>query len=167
MRVLVLNADYTFLNIINIKKALRFIQAGKVVVERTTEELIKTVSGTIPTPLVVRFIKFVRRMFKHGVRWAKKRVLIRDNNTCMYCGSVQGKMTVDHIIPTSRGGKGVWENTVCCCGTCNAKKADKTPREAGLALKTKPIQPTVSEYLMKRLFNEEARAMLDAYFKTF
>jgi len=167
MRVLVLNADYSFLNVIDVRKALVFIEAGKVVVERVSDKLIRTVEGFIPMPLVVRFLKLARRAFKRGVKWAKKRVIVRDNHTCMYCKSTEGRMTVDHIIPSSKGGKGTWENTVSCCSACNSKKRNRTPREAGMVLLTKPVQPTVSEYLMKKLFNAEARELLDAYIKSF
>jgi 5-methylcytosine-specific restriction endonuclease McrA len=67
-------------------------------------------------------------------------------HNCQYCGTRPGseELTLDHIMPRSRGGKTTWENVVCACVSCNSKKADRTPAEAGMKLRTKPVKPTLS-----------------------
>jgi 5-methylcytosine-specific restriction endonuclease McrA len=72
--------------------------------------------------------------------WTKRGVLKRDSHTCGYCGD--RATTVDHILPQSKGGRNTWTNTVAACHTCNARKANRTPAEAGMPLKTKAYAPT-------------------------
>jgi hypothetical protein len=76
------------------------------------------------------------------VALTKKNVLIRDDHSCQYCG-LRGErlMTVDHVVPKSRGGESTWENLVCACMRCNNRKNNRTPHEANMALKKKPRQP--------------------------
>ena len=151
MQVLVLNYDYTFLNVVSVKKALNYIANGKVTVEKISDTIIRSFSLVIKTPLVVRFTKFVRRVFRRKVPWTKKNVIIRDGFKCSYCGSKKD-LTVDHIMPTSRGGLDTFENTVTACMKCNNMKGAKTPREARMSLNIKPSQPTITEFIQK--YNE-------------
>ena len=74
-------------------------------------------------------------------------IMIRDGFRCAYCGAERVKLTIDHIIPRSRGGRTDFDNCVSCCRDCNAKKGDCTPSEARLFLKVKIYQPTISEFL--------------------
>jgi 5-methylcytosine-specific restriction endonuclease McrA len=76
------------------------------------------------------------------VRLNRKRIYKRDNNQCVYCGS-EKNLTIDHIIPRSRGGKNSWVNLVTCCSYCNLKKANKTPEEANMKMRYKAYEPTV------------------------
>ncbi len=147
-KILVLNFDFSYLNVVDKQKALKYIASGKVTVEQYSEKLIHSFERSYKLPLVVRFIKFIRKIYRKKVHWSKKNVMVRDNQTCMYCGSKK-QLTIDHIIPKSRGGKNTFENTVASCFTCNNKKGDRTPREAGMGLKLRPIQPTVMEFLLK------------------
>ena len=92
-------------------------------------------------PLIIRLYNYVR--FKsRGLRLNRRRVYKRDNFQCVYCGS-EKSLTLDHIIPRSRGGKNSWTNLVTCCQSCNLKKANRTPEEAGMKMKSKPYEPTV------------------------
>lgn len=147
--VIVLNADYSFMNVVSVKRAMLYISKGKVQIEKYVDGMISTVDQTFRLPLVVRFIKFIRQIYSKKVPWSKKNVLIRDNYTCQYCNSTDGKMTVDHVIPKSKRGKNTFENTVCACGLCNNMKANRTPTEAGMFLKRQPTQPTISEFTRK------------------
>ena len=65
---------------------------------------------------------------------------------CVYCNS-KNELTIDHVIPKSRGGKNTWENLVTCCKKCNAKKDNKTPKEAGMKLKVKLYRPTYQQFI--------------------
>lgn len=149
-QVLVLNADFSFLGTVSIKRAFLYISKGKVHVEKYADSVISTVESSFKIPIVVRFIKFIRQIYAKKVPWSKKNVLVRDNYTCQYCGKTGEQMTVDHVIPKSRGGKNSFDNTVSSCYTCNNSKGDRTPSEARMYLKTKPVQPTISEFLRKK-----------------
>jgi 5-methylcytosine-specific restriction endonuclease McrA len=73
----------------------------------------------------------------------RRTVLTRDQHTCQYCGTQPGQkhLTLDHVIPRSRGGLNVWENVVTACAACNQRKGNRTPREAGMPLRGKPARP--------------------------
>ena len=73
--------------------------------------------------------------------FSKRNVLKRDKYTCQYCGAQTKDLTIDHVLPKSRRGVTSWDNVVTACQPCNHKKADKTPREAGLVLKKAPVKP--------------------------
>lgn len=148
MKVLCLNYDYSYLNVVDKQKAFKYITSGKVTVEQYSDKLVHTFEKAYQIPLVVRFVKFIRKIYRRKVYWSKKNVMIRDDNTCMYCGSKK-QITIDHIMPKSRGGKNTFENTVAACFECNNKKGDRTPREAMMGLNMKPTQPTVMEFLLK------------------
>jgi 5-methylcytosine-specific restriction endonuclease McrA len=150
--VVVLNADFSFLSIINWKSAVCLIVEGKAEVIKATSKLARNVtrSVVVDIPLVIRVIKYVRSMFKSKVPFSKRNIIIRDQQTCAYCGTVIERMedcTIDHIMPRSKGGDTSWSNCVCACKPCNNKKADMTPREAKMTLKVKPYQPTITQYI--------------------
>lgn len=103
-----------------------------------------TESITIKVPAVAVLRRQVG-MTKSGVKFSKINVCARDNWTCQYCNEKlpMSKLNYDHVHPKSQGGKTVWENIVMACYDCNAKKDDKTPKEAGLTLLSVPRRPTV------------------------
>lgn len=143
-----LNADYTFLNIVNWKRAMCLIAKGKVQVLRHSERIIKTAEGmAIKVPVVMKLIKLIRKLYLNRVPFSKKNILIRDGFKCAYCGSDGRKLTIDHIIPKSKGGKTSFENCVSSCNLCNNKKGGRTPTEAQMYLKVKAFQPTIAEFL--------------------
>lgn len=143
-----LNADYTFLNIVNWKRAMCLIAKGKVQVLKNSKRIIKTAEGVvIKVPVVMKLIKLIRKLYLNRVPFSKKNVLIRDGFKCAYCGNNSRKLTIDHIIPKSRGGKTSFENCVSSCKLCNNKKGGRTPTEAHMYLKVKAFQPTIAEFL--------------------
>lgn len=153
-RVVVLNGDYTFLNTVDWQRAIRLILKGKTEVLKYTDKVIRCVDGTtIRIPLVMRLIKVIRMIYKNKVPFTKKNVFVRDGFKCQYCGDTE-QLTLDHIIPTSRGGKNTFENCVTACKPCNNKKNNRTPSEAKMYPKTQPHAPTISEFFkikMKQL----------------
>ena len=143
-----LNADYSFLNVVNWKRAMCMMSKGKVQVIKHSERLIRTAGGVaIKVPAVMRLIKLIRTLYINRVPFSKKNVLIRDGFKCAYCGGNHKRLTLDHIIPKSRNGRTTFENCVSSCLPCNNKKGGKTPSEAQMYLKVKAYQPTIAEFL--------------------
>ncbi len=149
---ILLNADYSFLNVVDWKRAMRLIANGKVQVLKYSETIIRSAEGIIiKIPAVMKLIKLVRALYRSRVPFSKKNVLVRDRFKCAYCGNDKEKLTIDHIIPKSRGGRTNFENCIACCRKCNNKKGDKTPGEAHMYIKVKPYQPTISEFLRLKM----------------
>ncbi len=168
-KVIVLNLDYTYLNTVSVRKAIKYILTKKVeVIKSVVDNLITNAERTfeIHTPLVVRLVKMVRVIYKSKVPFSRRNIFARDEYICQYCQIKKSQLTIDHIIPASRGGKTNWENCVAACRKCNNKKGDKTPNEAKMRLKRQPHQPTIMEFLiskMKSLGIEELLKELQIY----
>ena len=152
-RVILLNNDYSYLNTISWKTAMRLISKSKVEMLKATNRILKSIEGKweVVVPAVLRLIKLVRTVYKTRVPFSKKNVVRRDLFTCQYCGRKEKKMTVDHVVPESRGGKTDFENCVAACKKCNSTKGDKTPNEANMTLRKQPCQPTIMEFLILRM----------------
>jgi CRISPR/Cas system Type II protein with McrA/HNH and RuvC-like nuclease domain len=140
-RVLVLNADYTPLNVTDTRRGFILVIKGKAeVLKQDTKKIVTTV-GEFVRPLIIRLLNYVR-FHSTPLRLNRKRIFKRDNQECVYCGSKK-HLTLDHVTPRSRGGKNSWTNLVTCCSPCNIKKGSKTPEEAGMKLRHKPYEPTI------------------------
>ena len=149
--VLLLNFTYEPLGIVDLARAVRLLFARKVEVVHRGDRDIRTTSIAFPLPSVVRMLYYVRRARKR-VALTKKNVLLRDDYTCAYCvtrGSSHD-MTVDHVVPRSRGGSSAWENLVACCAACNARKRDRTPVEARMPLRRAPREPRSIPWVVVR-----------------
>jgi 5-methylcytosine-specific restriction endonuclease McrA len=145
---ILLNADYTFLNLVDWKRALCLMVKGKAEVVKDSRSTVRSSGGALfHVPAVLRLIKLIRTIYRAGVAFTKRNVLVRDGFRCAYCGSRKERLSIDHIIPRSRGGKTVFENCVAACKSCNLRKGGRTPSEAGMYLRTKAYQPTISEFL--------------------
>ncbi len=164
--VIVLNADYTYLNIIDWKRAIKLLIQKKVEVIRYGEKIIRGFNQEIQVPLIVKLIKFVRAVYRSSVPLSKKNIFIRDQYICQYCGrSCKKHPTIDHIIPKSRGGKFSWDNVVTACIQCNQKKGSKLPSEAGISLIKRPSKPTISEFLHLKMNLLGLSRLLDELWK--
>ncbi len=149
-----LNADYTFLNVVDWKRAMCLMAKGKVQVLKHSERIIRTAEGVlVKVPAVMKLIKIIRALYRSRVPFSKKNVLVRDGFRCAYCGDNQSRLTIDHIIPKSRSGETSFENCVTACKPCNNRKGDRTPREVGIYLNVKTYQPTISEFLRLKAKN--------------
>lgn len=146
--VLVLNASYEAINICNLRRAIVLIFKGVACAEEETEYEIRAASMVIRAPAVIRLLKYIRIPYK-AVRFSRKNVLLRDRHRCQYCGKefMPALLTLDHVIPTSQGGRTQWDNVVTACKTCNVRKGNRKPREAGMTLLKKPKAPPVVYYL--------------------
>ena len=154
-----LNADYTFLNLVNWKWAICLMASGKAEVVKDSHATVRSSGGMmLRVPAVLRLIKLIRTIYRAGVAFTKRNVLVRDGFRCAYCGNSRDWLSIDHIIPRSRGGKTTFENCVAACKSCNLKKGGRTPNEAAMYLRTKAYQPTISEFLRLKFqhlgFNE-------------
>ena len=124
--VLVLNASYEPIAICQARRALTLLVKGTAAVEESHDVL---VWRNMRMPSVIRLSRY-RKVPQ------KRNIFSRDLNACQYCGVVSpgNKLTLDHVLPRSRGGRDTWENLVSCCHSCNHRKADRTPDEAGMVL---------------------------------
>lgn len=148
---ILLNGDYSFLCQIKWQKAQCLLYTGKAKVLKYSDRLIQGVGKVFRAPAVMVLVKVVRSVYRNRVPFTKKNVLARDQHRCVYCGLRPRVLTIDHVIPISRGGKTDFDNCVACCKTCNNKKGARTPREAGMHLRKPPYQPTISEFIRIRL----------------
>ena len=148
--VILLNGDYSFLNVISWKKAITLVVKGKAEILKATNDVVRSVGTHIVMPIVLRLIKLVRTVYRSKVPFSKKNIFIRDRFTCMYCGS-HDNLTIDHITPKSMGGKSTFENCITSCYRCNNKKGSRLPSEAKMYPKKIPSQPTISEFLRYRM----------------
>lgn len=154
--VLVINASYEPLDITSAKKALKKIVKKVAVIEIERDG--REIYPGIPMPSVVRLLEY-RRVPDHLTRRTRKNFYLRDRHRCQYCGEyfAAKDLTLDHVIPKSRGGQDSRENLVTCCKPCNRIKGDKSPAEAGMMLlhKPKPLTVHTSKYIMRELGLEE------------
>jgi len=146
--VLLLNADYTPLNIISIQRAITLLTKDKTYGHPTSKIYkFKTVSKVIEVPaaLVLKyFVKIPRRKFAA----TRRNILQRDSYVCQYCQIDLNNetATLDHVIPKNRGGGNSWTNLVCSCRDCNLSKGNRTPKEAKMELIRKPKEPNIYNF---------------------
>jgi len=145
-QVLVLNLDYQPINICGTRRAVKLLFLGKAEILEGRGTGIKTVSGLVPHPSVIKLSRLIRRP-QPQVKLSRKAVLARDGFRCQYCGLRGGKMTIDHVVPRTEGGTFTWENLVCACHACNAKKGNRTPEQARMKLVRKPRKPSFIPYI--------------------
>jgi 5-methylcytosine-specific restriction endonuclease McrA len=137
---LVLNGDYSPLNVCTALKGAKMVFTGRAEVIEGRKNGLRTVTVQYPIPTVIR-INHKVRLKNIRVRLSRKAVLSRDRYVCQYCGSTGPNMTVDHLVPKHKGGDFTWENLVCACPRCNSRKADRTLAEAGMKVLSKPKEP--------------------------
>ena len=116
------------------------------------DDWVRTVSSEIQVPRVIRLVGY-ERLPKQTVKFNRRNIFARDGNRCQYCGKrfATSELSLDHILPRSRGGRATWENIVCACLKCNVRKGGRTPWEAGMRLIRDPVQPRTSPALSVKL----------------
>ena len=139
--VLLLNQDYSALTVCSVERAVILIHLQKVhIVESRDGAVIRSPSTKLPWPSIVRLKSYVKVPYKK-VMLSRKNVLRRDRHTCQYCGT-GSNLTIDHVLPKSRGGRDSWTNLVAACVSCNNRKGDRTPDEAQMSLAREPFRPS-------------------------
>ena len=163
--VLVLNASYEAVSITRAKNALKLLVKGSAVAE---EDYGVEVYPGIQLPCVIRLRNYKKIPIRISIL-TRSNIYARDHYRCQYCGAKEGStvqvngmpqkvvLTLDHVLPSSRGGGFIWENLVSCCKSCNVKKNDRTPEEAEMPLLKPPGRLTVhtSSALLRLIGLEE------------
>ena len=158
--VLVLNATFEPINITAVRRALVLLLKGVAQAEELNHAEIHSASNAVRVPSVIRLLAY-RHIPQQTRALSRKNILLRDRNTCQFCGKVfpASDLTLDHVVPRSRGGRSSWENLVACCYQCNNSKGDRSPEEAGLQLVRRPRPFTLhtSRQLMRLIGNKDEK----------
>ena len=130
------------MSICNVQRAIVLLFLGKAeLIASKNSKRVLSVSRSIPFPTIVRLRIYIRVPFKKIVL-SRKNILRRDHHKCQYCNRTDLPLTIDHIIPKSKGGDDSWENLVAACVKCNNKKGDRSPEDAVMTLIKKPTKPS-------------------------
>jgi 5-methylcytosine-specific restriction endonuclease McrA len=140
-QVLVLNASYEPLNVCSVRRAHVLVFKGKAELIEELGQPLRSATDTFPWPHVIRLLKFVRvpRAVKRKI--SRRALFARDGHQCVYCGAGT-RLTLDHVVPRSRGGDSVWENVVTSCAPCNLRKGNRLLHEVEMRLRVTPRAPT-------------------------
>lgn len=147
--VLQINASFEPMAFCSARRALALVIKDKAIVIETMDREVRP--GHF-YPSVIRLREFVHIPHKMQTL-SRKNILLRDRFECQYCWKKfhASELTLDHVMPESRGGKATWANLVACCSPCNRKKSNRTPEEAGMSLLRRPRPATIhtSRYIMR------------------
>ncbi|MDX1419010.1 MAG: HNH endonuclease [Rubricoccaceae bacterium] len=144
--VLVLNQDYRALAVCSVERALVLVFLHKAeLVEAHADRHVRSARAQYPWPSIVRLKAYVRVPYRR-IMLTRRNVLRRDGHRCQYCGSRE-RLTLDHVLPKSRGGPDAWDNLVAACVPCNNRKGNRTPEEAQMTLRRRPFRPSHVMYL--------------------
>ncbi len=147
-RVLVLNASYEPINVCTVRRAVVLILKERAeVLEHATWSL-HAETFTMARPVVIRLITYVRiPRDAHSRKITRRAIFARDRWVCQYCGTERSSLTIDHVIPRSKGGLSSWDNIVTCCAPCNRRKGDRLPKIAGMHPRHAPKPPKPSIFV--------------------
>lgn len=138
--VLVLNQDYQPISVCSVQRSVKLVFLEKAeLLHDDPDRVIRTVDEEFQYPSVIRLRRYIRLPYAKIVL-SRSNIMKRDNHKCQYCGT-KADLTLDHVMPRSRGGKDTWENLVTACNHCNVKKGNRTPDEAAMPLRIKPYKP--------------------------
>ena len=141
--MLVLNATYEPINVCTVRRATVLLLKEKAEVIEIGSQTLHWANGSLAKPVVIRLITYVKiPRDTHKRKITRRAVFARDQWTCQYCGGVRGTLTLDHVVPRSRGGSSTWDNIVTCCAPCNRRKGDRLPKGAGMQLLSPPRPPS-------------------------
>ena len=157
--VLVLNRVFQAVQITSVRRALTLLYKGQVkavdsqyrtydfenwmdIPVQPEDHYVVTPSRNILIPHVVQLLVF-DRLPRQEVKFSRGNIYLRDQNRCQYCGKKfsSSELSLDHVVPISRGGKSTWENVVCACLPCNVRKGNKLLSESGIQLRRVPVRP--------------------------
>lgn len=180
--VLVLNRHYMAVHVVNVRRAIALLfrdlaevihiedgryanydfQSWREISELKAQfderdpddDWIRSINFEIQVPRILRLLHF-DRIPRQRIRLNRRNIFARDASLCQYCGKrfPSTELSLDHVVPTCRGGETSWENLVCACVRCNVKKGGRTPKEAGIRLIKKPVRPNRNPMLTVKLGN--------------
>ncbi len=162
--VLVLNYTFEPLHFTNAKRAITLLLSGKAESVEASPRVIRSPSTAFPLPAVIRLAVYIRKPFLDRVAFNKKNILRRDGYTCQYCNRRGDRLTVDHVLPRSRGGETTWTNVVAACLKCNLRKGNRLLEEAGMRLIREPVHPRFL-FSVHLLRHPHAGSFLDSWRK--
>lgn len=145
--VLLLNHNYEPLTTCSAKRAIIMVWSGKAEMVESTGQCVHSINMSIDIPAIIRLLIFVKITHISSIQLTKQNIIRRDHGVCQYCGTKEGPMTVDHIVPRSHGGGETWDNLVCACSRCNNVKGDRLPHEAGMMLLRAPFKPSLRSFI--------------------
>lgn len=166
MSCLALNASFEPLTIVPARRAVRLVLDGKAeILEEDARHHFRSETRSIPFPCVIRLVRYVHVPYRFRRQVTNTFLFARDDYTCQYCGrrksELRGRqfLTRDHIVPVSRGGGNGWDNVVTSCSTCNNRKGGRLPKEAGLRLRSQPVEPNYVHlvWVVRRVTNTQAK----------
>ena len=159
-QVLVLNATFEPINVTAVRRAMVLLLKGVAQAEELGHAEVHSATKALKVPSVIRLLAY-RHIPQQTRALSRKKILQRDHNTCQFCGNTfpASELTLDHVVPRSRGGRSSWENLVACCYQCNNAKGDRTPEEAGLQLQRRPRPFTLhtSRQLMRLIGHKDEK----------
>src|SRR6184192_3196487 len=158
--VLVLNASYEPINVCAARRAIVLVLKGVAMTEEENGHFLHAARIAMRVPSVIRLLEY--RRIPHQTRaLSRKNILLRDRNTCQYCGEVlpSSELTLDHVIPRSRGGASTWENLVACCHPCNRRKGNQFTYESGMKLMREPrsFKLHTSRHIIRLMGHSDAK----------
>jgi len=158
--VLVLNASYEPINICAARRALVLVLKGVAMTEEENGHYLHAQRIAMRLPSVIRLLEY--RRIPHQTRaLSRKNILLRDRNTCQYCAVVlsAGELTLDHVVPRSRGGLSTWENLVACCHACNRMKGNQLLVETNMKLLREPraFNLHTSRHIMRMIGRSDSK----------
>jgi 5-methylcytosine-specific restriction endonuclease McrA len=145
-RALVLNASYEPLSVVSVRRALVLVLRNRADVLVTNGKVWHAEHVEMASPSVIRLRTFVRVPYARRVPLNRKTVFMRDGFSCQYCDGPAENL--DHVVPKSQGGDHTWENVVAACRRCNSRKGGRTPTQAGLSLRRRPLAPREHSWLI-------------------
>ena len=147
-RVLVLNASYEPINVCTVRRAAVLILKQRAEIIEESERQLHAENLTLPRPVVIRLITYVKiPRDAHRRKITRRAVFARDRWTCQYCGHERSSLTVDHVVPRSKGGGSSWDNIVTSCAPCNRRKGNHLPHQVGMAPIRKPKAPSPTIFI--------------------
>lgn len=154
-QTLVLDQSFRPVEVVHWTRAVAMWFQGKAEVVSEYDGFVRSTLLVIKIPAVVRLLRVFRKRRK-PVKFSRVNIYGRDGFRCQYCGQkhTMGELTYDHVVPRSQGGRTTWDNIVTACTPCNARKAGRTPEQAGMKLLKRPVQPVDVPAVTVRLSRE-------------
>jgi 5-methylcytosine-specific restriction endonuclease McrA len=146
-QVLVLNSTYEPVNVCSTRRAVVLLLKEKAEVIEEGKDLIRSERAALVMPLVIRLRSYARVPQANNRRLSRRAILARDGFRCQYCGSTR-HLTIDHVVPRSRGGPTSWDNVVTSCAPCNVRKGACLPSEVGMSPSRRPRPPLPGDFVL-------------------
>jgi len=129
------------MSVCTVQRAFLLIYLKKAeMLNAANDQFLRTVSKSFPMPSVIRLYNYISLPYR-GVVMTRHNIFKRDKHECQYCGT-SIDLTLDHVVPRSRGGRSSWKNLITACKRCNTRKGDYTPQEAEMKLRNQPYKPS-------------------------